>query len=159
MGLPAIRLHWQVLRLSILVNALFLFAYLYGSTLMLDQTDDELRPSARRDLAWAGQRRGSGQVVQQIPTLQSHSQAQAQAQAQCSMCDVAPELCAEIGQDRMQQALSYGGTNARLKRALAKMRSGEPWVMGVIGGSGMSTASAQSILIIASSLVMLRGHL
>ena len=157
MGLPAIRLHWQVLRLSILVNALFLFAYLYGSTLMLDQTDDELRPSVRRDLAWAGQRRGPAQVVQQIPTLQSQSQLQ--AQAQCSMCDVAPELCAEIGQDRMQQALSYGGTNARLKRALAKMRSGEPWVMGVIGGSGMSTASAQSILTIASSLVMLRGHL
>lgn len=59
----------------------------------------------------------------------------------CGMCDVAPELCAEIGTGRMDKSVSYAGSNKRLRRALKKMRSGEPWVMGVIGGSGMSLSA------------------
>lgn len=36
-------------------------------------------------------------------------------------------------------SLAYIGSNDRLKRVLAKMRSGEPWTLGVIGGSGESS--------------------
>lgn len=59
----------------------------------------------------------------------------------CGMCDVAPELCAEIGKEKMDRAVSYFGSNKRLRRVLRKMRTGEPWVMGVIGGSGLSMSS------------------
>lgn len=60
------------------------------------------------------------------------------AAPQCSMCAVAPELCAEIGRDKLERGVSFMGSNKRLKRALRKMRTGKPWVMGVIGGSGTS---------------------
>lgn len=36
----------------------------------------------------------------------------------------------------MQQAISYGGSNDRLRRLLAKIKVGEPFTVGVIGGSG-----------------------
>jgi hypothetical protein len=127
MSFPNIRLHWQILRLSILANALFIFAYLYGTTLISDVDIGLHDPSSGRAVHPRFARREfRTQVVQQI----------ANSQPVCDMCHASPALCAEIGEDRMRQALSYGGTNARLKRALAKMRSGEPWVMGVIGGSG-----------------------
>lgn len=35
----------------------------------------------------------------------------------------------------MVRGIAYSGTNHRLRRALAKMRRGEPWTMGVLGGS------------------------
>lgn len=35
----------------------------------------------------------------------------------------------------MTRGIMYSGTNHRLRRALAKMRRGEPWSMGVLGGS------------------------
>jgi hypothetical protein len=56
---------------------------------------------------------------------------------QCNMCTAAPELCEELGKERLSKALSYAGSNSRLRRVLKKMRSGEPWVLGVIGGSGV----------------------
>ena len=137
-----IRLHWHFLRLSIFVNAVFLFAYLCISLPNLSTT----LPSVQEELHARLARRSfsllpalavqeGAQVVQQV----SAQLAVTAKEAQCDMCSVAPELCAEVGEDKLKQAVSYGGTNARLKRALAKMRSGEPWVMGVIGGSGTST--------------------
>ena len=69
--------------------------------------------------------------------------------ARCGMCDVAPDLCAEIGRDKVERALSFAGNNKRLRRAFRKMRTGEPWVMGVIGGSGTwivyALSSTQSV--------------
>ncbi|WVQ63079.1 uncharacterized protein L199_001230 [Kwoniella botswanensis] len=53
----------------------------------------------------------------------------------CSMCSVSPEFCEEFGEDNLMKALGYTGTNNRLRRALAKMRSGQPFTVGVIGGS------------------------
>lgn len=64
------------------------------------------------------------------------------APARCGMCDVAPELCVELGWKKMNRAVAFEGSNARLRRVLRKMKAGEPWVMGVIGGSGMSSLSS-----------------
>ncbi|OXG45645.1 hypothetical protein C359_00332 [Cryptococcus neoformans Bt120] len=53
----------------------------------------------------------------------------------CGICQFDPELCEELGVDNVQRALSYVGTNARLRRVLAKLRRGERLTVGVIGGS------------------------
>ncbi|OCF34476.1 hypothetical protein I316_03991 [Kwoniella heveanensis BCC8398] len=53
----------------------------------------------------------------------------------CRMCDVNQELCEEVGDSNLQKALGYTGTNNRLRRVLAKMRRGEPFTVGVVGGS------------------------
>ncbi|WOO77635.1 uncharacterized protein LOC62_01G001204 [Vanrija pseudolonga] len=53
----------------------------------------------------------------------------------CSMCAVAPELCRELGEDGLRRAVGYMGTNNRLRRALARLRKGQPFNMGVAGGS------------------------
>lgn len=51
------------------------------------------------------------------------------------MCKVAPELCAEVGEVNMAKAISYSGSNSRLRRFLAKARNGEAFTVAVVGGS------------------------
>ncbi|WRT70476.1 uncharacterized protein IL334_007474 [Kwoniella shivajii] len=53
----------------------------------------------------------------------------------CSMCDVDPEFCEEFGEANLNKALEFAGSNNRLRRVLAKIRSGQPFTVGVIGGS------------------------
>ncbi|AAW41092.1 CAP64 gene product - related [Cryptococcus deneoformans JEC21] len=53
----------------------------------------------------------------------------------CGMCQFDPELCEDLGEDNVQRALAYVGTNARLRRVLAKLRRGERFTVGVVGGS------------------------
>jgi hypothetical protein len=36
----------------------------------------------------------------------------------------------------LARAVSYAGSNDRLRRVLARMKAGEPFTVGVIGGSG-----------------------
>jgi hypothetical protein len=77
--------------------------------------------------------------------------------AACGMCDVAPELCEELGYvlhtcnwrleegadkcsaDNVSRFLGYQGSNQRLRRVLAKMRRGDPFTIGIVGGSGECT--------------------
>ncbi|WWC65459.1 uncharacterized protein I303_108077 [Kwoniella dejecticola CBS 10117] len=60
---------------------------------------------------------------------------QAVTRRACSMCEVDPEFCEEFGEENMIKSLGYTGTNNRLRRFLAKVRSGQPFTVGVIGGS------------------------
>ncbi|WVQ85996.1 hypothetical protein IAT38_008164 [Cryptococcus sp. DSM 104549] len=53
----------------------------------------------------------------------------------CSMCDVAPDLCEEIGEKSLIRALSYAGSNNRMHRLLTKLKRGERITVGVVGGS------------------------
>ncbi|KJE01198.1 hypothetical protein I311_05168 [Cryptococcus gattii NT-10] len=53
----------------------------------------------------------------------------------CGMCQFDPELCEQLGEDNVQRSLAYVGTNARLRRVLAKLRRGERLTVGVVGGS------------------------
>ncbi|KIR24948.1 hypothetical protein I309_06232 [Cryptococcus deuterogattii LA55] len=53
----------------------------------------------------------------------------------CSMCEVDPVLCEEIGRDNLERSLAFSGTNRRLRRVLAKFRRGETINVGAIGGS------------------------
>ncbi|KAK8850316.1 hypothetical protein IAR55_004233 [Kwoniella newhampshirensis] len=53
----------------------------------------------------------------------------------CSLCEVDPELCVDMGETNLRKAVGYSGSNNRLRRVLAKMRRGEPFTVGVIGGS------------------------
>ncbi|KAL1407182.1 hypothetical protein Q8F55_006598 [Vanrija albida] len=57
---------------------------------------------------------------------------------QCSICTAGPvgaRMCSEYGPDAMARLVSYAGTNHRLRRALARMRSGRPFSIATIGGS------------------------
>ncbi|OWZ35371.1 hypothetical protein C343_01038 [Cryptococcus neoformans C23] len=53
----------------------------------------------------------------------------------CSMCEVDPVLCEEIGEENLKRSLAFSGTNRRLRRVLAKLRRGETINVGAIGGS------------------------
>ncbi|WWD20499.1 hypothetical protein CI109_104975 [Kwoniella shandongensis] len=53
----------------------------------------------------------------------------------CSMCEVDPALCEDMGEFNLRKAVGYSGSNNRLRRVLAKMKRGEPFTVGVIGGS------------------------
>ncbi|RSH82182.1 hypothetical protein EHS25_006115 [Saitozyma podzolica] len=53
----------------------------------------------------------------------------------CDMCTTSPALCEEVGEAGLAKAVSYAGSNDRLRRVLARMKAGEPFTVGVIGGS------------------------
>ncbi|GFZ43067.1 hypothetical protein JCM24511_00785 [Saitozyma sp. JCM 24511] len=53
----------------------------------------------------------------------------------CGMCAMDKELCAELGEASLARAVSYAGSNDRLRRVLARLRAGEPLTYGAIGGS------------------------
>ncbi|KAL1408264.1 hypothetical protein Q8F55_005070 [Vanrija albida] len=53
----------------------------------------------------------------------------------CSLCKVAPHVCQEIGEDNFRRAVGFMGSNNRLRRALARLRRGQPFNMGIAGGS------------------------
>ncbi|BEI80571.1 hypothetical protein CcaverHIS002_0111000 [Cutaneotrichosporon cavernicola] len=57
---------------------------------------------------------------------------------ECGMGEAGPigrRLTEELGDVAMRRSVAYSGSNHRLRRTLAKMRAGEPFSMGVIGGS------------------------
>ncbi|WWC72366.1 uncharacterized protein I206_106328 [Kwoniella pini CBS 10737] len=115
------------LNLSIAFNILLLIAIFLPSEQAHDYLGDEtwnkigqyglINNRWNNDLALSG-----GQAVLQVPKT-------------CSMCEVNPEFCEEFGEENMIKSLGYTGTGNRLRRALAKMRSGKPFSVGVIGGS------------------------
>ncbi|KLT44089.1 CAP64-like protein, partial [Cutaneotrichosporon oleaginosum] len=54
---------------------------------------------------------------------------------ECSLCAVNPALCEELGPNNAIRGLGYRGENARLRRMLARLRSGKPFNVAVVGGS------------------------
>ena len=122
------------------INIVFIFTALH-SNLCLDDSEDTHEGTSWSALARRPYRTCSSRRLSDYAngsSLVSPSLGLDSGHGQCSMCDASPEVCAEIGQDRMAQALAYNGSGKRLKRVLQKMRAGKPWVMGVIGGSGVS---------------------
>ncbi|KAL7421350.1 hypothetical protein Q5752_004235 [Cryptotrichosporon argae] len=57
------------------------------------------------------------------------------AAARCTMCNGAPEACEALGEEFMNKAVALEVSNARLRRFLSKLRRGEPYTVGVLGGS------------------------
>ncbi|WOO77031.1 uncharacterized protein LOC62_01G000632 [Vanrija pseudolonga] len=53
----------------------------------------------------------------------------------CTAGPVGKRLCAEWGEAAVTRLVAYGGTNHRIRRALARMRAGKPFSMGTLGGS------------------------
>ena len=149
----------RLLLLSFVANVILLITTLHGSYDLTTISQTELEAWAQLTQAKVGdaiQRAQSESAAAHAEYIDDLAEAEAQAQRtyvepgvivktqvkvvhapNCTMCEAAPEVCKELGKERMATALSYAGSNTRLRRVLKKMRSGEPWVMGVIGGSGM----------------------
>ncbi|KAL7419164.1 hypothetical protein Q5752_006000 [Cryptotrichosporon argae] len=53
----------------------------------------------------------------------------------CTLCGAAPELCNELGADFLVRSVGHEGSNARLRRFLAKLRRGEAVTIATVGGS------------------------
>ncbi|ODO02850.1 hypothetical protein I350_05691 [Cryptococcus amylolentus CBS 6273] len=56
-------------------------------------------------------------------------------QGGCTLCEMDPALCQELGKENLERALSFAGTGMRFRRMLSKLKRGERLVAGVIGGS------------------------
>lgn len=61
-----------------------------------------------------------------------------------------------LSADLLDTAVAFGGTNDRLRRLLAKIQSGQPFSMGVVGGSGKSLTYFTSLL--SADLDSISGH-
>ena len=119
----------QLLLLSLIINLILLLSTLHGSLDLTTVSKDELH-------SWS--QLANERLDQFTQQASRHTAANVVRAPKCDMCSAAPELCKDMGKNRMAQALSYAGSNQRLRRVLKKMRSGEPWTLGVIGGSGTS---------------------
>ncbi|WVO17581.1 hypothetical protein L204_105278 [Cryptococcus depauperatus] len=86
-----------------------------------------------KDHAWDGLSRCNGSSKEYDSKL-APGMRMAQEKG-CTMCEVAPDLCQELGKENLKKALSYSGTNQRLQRVLAKLKRGERLTVGVVGGS------------------------
>ncbi|KAL7424571.1 hypothetical protein Q5752_000255 [Cryptotrichosporon argae] len=114
----------SLLRLSVLGNVVLASALLALAHLATS-------PDAA---ALAGIPRTQG-VRQWLPRLQQSFRPSAVASRRCGMCDVDPGLCDEFGRADVERAVAFAGSNVRLRRVLAKMRTGKPFTVAVIGGS------------------------
>ncbi|ODO07029.1 hypothetical protein I350_04397 [Cryptococcus amylolentus CBS 6273] len=53
----------------------------------------------------------------------------------CSMCEMDPALCEELGKSNIERSLVYSGTGLRLRRMASKLKRGGRLVHAIIGGS------------------------
>ncbi|WWC92047.1 uncharacterized protein L201_007001 [Kwoniella dendrophila CBS 6074] len=120
------------LNLSIAFNILFLIAIFLPSehahNIVGDKAWGKIEQYGLLNNRWGG-------ASQDLLSTNGVSQLPLQSAKTCSMCEVNPEFCEEFGEDNLTKALGFLGTNNRLRRALVKMRSGQPFSVGVIGGS------------------------
>ncbi|CAK9784892.1 hypothetical protein CC85DRAFT_271612 [Cutaneotrichosporon oleaginosum] len=113
------------LRLSLLLNVLLLAAPIY--TLFF------VAPAFHRSetrLEWNEPVVGNELV--QVPSTPP------EPVFECGISDAGPtgrRLAATFGDAALRRSVAYSGSNHRLRRVLAKMRAGEPFSMGVLGGS------------------------
>ncbi|WVR08401.1 hypothetical protein IAU60_005456 [Kwoniella sp. DSM 27419] len=110
------------LNLSIAFNILFLIALFFPSHQAHHLIGDKAWSKVEEYglTGWGG---GQGAVTTDV------------AGGRCTMCDVNPAFCDEVGESNLMRSLAYTGTNNRIRRMLSKLRRGDKLTMGVVGGS------------------------
>ncbi|KAL7419165.1 hypothetical protein Q5752_006001 [Cryptotrichosporon argae] len=94
--------------------------------------EDEARPHEAAAQAAGADKPDTNEFAQLSPPLRGNAPP---SLPRCGMCDVAPRLCDEFGSDFLVRAIGHEGSNTRLRRVLGKMRRGEAFTVGVVGGS------------------------
>ncbi|KAG8928957.1 CRISPR-associated endonuclease/helicase Cas3 [Tulasnella sp. 418] len=70
---------------------------------------------------------------------------------ECDYCGPTDTLCKQYGEHNLARSRAYEGTNARLKRVIAKARRGEPVIISVLGGSvtkGIPTTNQSRLFVL-----------
>ncbi|KAL1406640.1 hypothetical protein Q8F55_008346 [Vanrija albida] len=125
-----------LLRTSIVVNLLIVFLLLWEYNSPMDQPP-LVAGLGLRPLEWRAPE-PSVRVVEKIVERVVEKVVEVPkivSEPSCSMCTVNSTLCEEMSDGSVEAAVAYRGTNQRLRRALAKMRSGKPFNVAAIGGS------------------------